>query len=825
MQLKMRKLIIPIFLLLVALPGIAQRTADFPPYPVPEHYRLKAGAGLPYKLDNSQRPNFPSVFDQYGYSCNQASSIGYVFTYEINRLRNLPSDSPENLYTPGFVWNLLNSSNWGIGVSYFDSWEIVKAAGCPTYIEYPFYLQGTGIWMSGYDKYYRSMQNRISVNYSLPVGTPEGLALFKQYLNDHFEGSPIGGVASFQISSDRMDTRQWTDPDTKDIWPVIWTFGNEVGHAMTFVGYNDSVKIDLNHDGRFTNNEDINSDGVVDMKDWEIGALLAVNSWGKGWNKGGKSYVLYSVVAREGNDGGIWNRSVHVVKAMKTYNPELTMRVVMRHNHRNRFRVLAGFSTDTTATRPQQTMSFPLFNYQGDNNPLQDPENAEDPDRFEFGLDITPFISSLEPGVPVKLFLVVEEKDPQGTASGQVDEFSVMHYLTGSQEFPSRQKNVAIVNNGSTYLSVTATLGFNKLKVEKPAVTNIKVGMPFFAQLAASGGQPPYTWELVKDYQEKTASVPFENISGDTLSSFAKKVNFQRVNLPFEFPFYGNKYKSLVADVRGALYFENEYIQYPYVINPDLIFRVRKSIVPFGADIQINEPADLFLWKASDTVVTFEWKASVYYQLKVYPLQVRASLYPDGRIVFRYGKRSAPTKDYPWQIGICNGDQSLYKYASISENQLLFEDYAISFIPSDYPADLALTPDGTLSGLASAEDHLWNIYVKVTDSYNQVKYSSIPISTITTDTIPKESRIFPNPFRRSTGISFKVTEESPVVLDIFDFSGRLVQEILNKTLTPGEFTFYWNARDGSNRDVKPGTYIYRLRIGSHSEAGKMVLVR
>lgn len=826
----MRQLFFLIYFTAVVIAGHSQGIGDYPVYPVPEKYRLKGGTGLPDRVDNSKKKYFPSVFNQYGWSCNQASSIGYVFTYEMNRLRKLPSDSPENLYTPGFVWNMLNSSREDMGVSYFDSWEIVKAAGCPNFIDYPYYFQSTGTWMSGYDKYYRAMQNRISVNYSLPIGTPEGLAIFKQYLFDHFEDSPDGGVASFQIASGGMDPRpSWTDPETGELWYVMWTYGNDVGHAMTFVGYNDSVRIDRNHDGKFTNDLDINNDGVVDMKDWEIGALLAVNSWGKDWpayNVGGKVYVPYSVVAHEGNDGGIWNRSVHVVKAMKTYNPELTMRVVMRHEQRSRFRILAGFSTDTTAVKPQQTLSFPIFNYQGDHTPLEDPENQDDPKRFEFGLDITPFISSLEPGVPVKFFLMVEENDPNGVAAGRVDEFSVIHYLNSKNEMVSPQKNIAIVNNGTTYISLTESLNFNKLKVEKPAVTNVITGQPFYAQLSASGGQPPYRWELVKDYKEKTFTNQFEDITGDTLSDFVNEIPFRRVNLPFEFPFYGTKYKSLIADIKGALYFDNEYIQYPYAISQDLIFQVRKSIVAFGADIQINVPGDAFIYYPTDSVVTFEWKASVYIKPTVYPLNVIARLYADGRIEFGYGKRSVPPQnDYPWQVGISNGDQTLYKYASISENQLMFENYAIDFNPSDYPENLVLTDDGTLSGLANEQDHLWNILVKVSDSYNQVQYAAVPISTIIQDTATIVSQNFPNPFNRSTGISFSVPEESPVTLDIYDFSGRLVMELLNKTLLPGDFTFYWNARDKSNRDVNPGTYIYQLRIGSRKETGKMILVR
>lgn len=806
--------------------GQSQIVADYPVYPVPERYRLKGGNPLPLQIDNSQKKYFPPVFDQNGFSCNQASSIGYVFNYEVNRLRNLSSDSIQNLYTPGFVWNLLNSANWGVGVSYFDSWEIVKTAGCPNYVDYPFYIQGVGIWMSGYDKYYRAMQNRISLNYSLPVGTPEGLAIFKQYLVDHFENSPDGGVASFQIASSRMDTKTWKDPETDEQWPVIWTFGTEVGHAMTFVGYNDSVRIDLNHDGRCTNNIDINKDGLVDMKDWEVGALLAVNSWGKGFMKGGKAYVLYSVVAHEGNDGGIWNRSVHVIKAIKSYTPELTMRVVMRHEQRKRFSIKAGFSTDTSALAPQQTLSFPIFNHQGDNTPLEDTENPDDSRRFEFGLDITQFINSLEPDVPVKFFLVVEETDPDSVATGQVDEFAVIHYLNGADEVISKEKNVPVVNNGLTCVSLTESLTFNKLKVQDPMITNIRTGSPFYAQLSAIGGRQPYRWELVKDYKESTSSRTFTDITGDTLSNFKNEIPFRRVNLPFEFSFYGTKYRSVIADINGALHFDNEYFQYPYAVNEDLAFRVRKSIVPFGADIEVNLYGDVLIYQPSDSVVSFEWKASVYTGLKVYPLSVIARLFADGRIEFHYGNRSVPPdKDYQWQVGISNGDQSLFKYASVSESRQLTENTVIAFSPSDYPANLVLSEDGTLSGLASEKDHQWDILVKVSDSYHQVQYSVIPISTVTKDTVTVKSRISPNPFYRSTGISFTITEEMLVTLDIYDFSGRRIKGILNQTLLPGEFTCYWNARDEYNHDVSAGIYIYELRTGSARETGKVVLLR
>ncbi len=43
---------------------------------------------LPVLVDNSQYIFMRPVFNQEQGSCGQASGVGYVFTYEVNRLRN-----------------------------------------------------------------------------------------------------------------------------------------------------------------------------------------------------------------------------------------------------------------------------------------------------------------------------------------------------------------------------------------------------------------------------------------------------------------------------------------------------------------------------------------------------------------------------------------------------------------------------------------------------------------------------------------------------------------------------------------------------------------
>ena len=70
---------------------------------------LMSGQELPQYVDNSVNKYFPPIIDQSGGSCAQASSIGYVFTYEMNRhLDRDASASPANRFSYQFIWNLVN---------------------------------------------------------------------------------------------------------------------------------------------------------------------------------------------------------------------------------------------------------------------------------------------------------------------------------------------------------------------------------------------------------------------------------------------------------------------------------------------------------------------------------------------------------------------------------------------------------------------------------------------------------------------------------------------------------------------------------------------
>ena len=114
-------------------------------------------------------------------------------------------------------------------------------------------------WMSGYTQYYNGMHNRITNAYQIQVGTPEGLLIIKHWLYQ-----PPGRILSWgmaQFYAQHMSASQTLPAGTPEAGKyVLTTFGGSPNHAMTIVGYNDSIRWDYNNDGQYTNNIDINGD-------------------------------------------------------------------------------------------------------------------------------------------------------------------------------------------------------------------------------------------------------------------------------------------------------------------------------------------------------------------------------------------------------------------------------------------------------------------------------------------------------------------------------------------------------------------------------------
>ncbi len=91
---------------------------------------------------------------------------------------------------------------------------------------------------------------------------------------------------------------------------------------------------------------------------------------------------------------------------------------------------------------------------------------------------------------------------------------------------------------------------------------------------------------------------------------------------------------------------------------------------------------------------------------------------------------------------------------------------------------------------------------------------------------------YPNPFNPVTDLRFRISDFGFVELKIFDLLSQEVKVLVNKPLTPGEYTVQWDGTDDAGRPVASGVYLYRLAVTPLQKGGskevytrKMVLLR
>lgn len=82
----------------------------------------------------------------------------------------------------------------------------------------------------------------------------------------------------------------------------------------------------------------------------------------------------------------------------------------------------------------------------------------------------------------------------------------------------------------------------------------------------------------------------------------------------------------------------------------------------------------------------------------------------------------------------------------------------------------------------------------------------------------------PNPFSRSTSISYALSETGPVRLDVFDAAGRRVSRLVDTVRPAGLHQATWDGRDGYGRAVPAGLYFARVVTASGARTTRIVRI-
>jgi hypothetical protein len=230
-------------------------------------------AAIPASVDNATGRYLRPFFEQAGESCGNANGIAYTFTYEMDWARELQPNVATNQYPYLYTYNFLNDGNSSNGTShmYVDALNIAKENGIPDAATWGGFDAGFEKynWMSGYEKYYQAMQNRVAAIDSFGIADSLGLRKLKQWIFDHGNGSKSGGIGNFAVSVfSSFGASGWQfakiPSGSRSGQAISLIYGTDPlgDHAQTVVGYDDSVHFDFNKDGKFTNNVDQNGESA-----------------------------------------------------------------------------------------------------------------------------------------------------------------------------------------------------------------------------------------------------------------------------------------------------------------------------------------------------------------------------------------------------------------------------------------------------------------------------------------------------------------------------------------------------------------------------------
>jgi len=83
----------------------------------------------------------------------------------------------------------------------------------------------------------------------------------------------------------------------------------------------------------------------------------------------------------------------------------------------------------------------------------------------------------------------------------------------------------------------------------------------------------------------------------------------------------------------------------------------------------------------------------------------------------------------------------------------------------------------------------------------------------------------PNPFNPRVRIGFRLAEQGPAVLQVYDVQGRLVTTLHDGWLGAGERVLFWEGLDRIGRHVASGTYVLQLKTARGTTGRTISLIR
>ncbi len=309
-------------------------------------------------IDNSQLLAAPPILSQgQEASCVAFASTYYAMSHEHCLVRGCDNkNSSATRFSPRWTYNMING---GVdnGSSLTNAFALMAKHGAASLPELP-YVAGqyrpwdlnSVHWRSAVGGQLNSPQTVSGIN------SDTGMQTAKQLLANGHVLSFGTYILSWQYTTVKSEPNT-TSPYAGQKVAYVQS-GSNGGHAMVFVGYDDTLWVD------------INNNGVVDTG--ERGAFKVANSWGTSWGNAGFMWLAYdalrSTTAVPGGPttkvAALQNSHVYLQTAKSSYTPKLLARVTVRHALRSQLGLSFG-SSSVTSTNPTVSWTPVAVSYKG----------------------------------------------------------------------------------------------------------------------------------------------------------------------------------------------------------------------------------------------------------------------------------------------------------------------------------------------------------------------------------------------------------------------------------------------------------------------------
>lgn len=307
-----------------------------------------SAAALPRSVDNSTLKYFPPIRSQGSIgSCAQWAGMYYCFTHMAAMLRDQDAKAGGDTlrFSPKYTYNLVNGGS-DSGSWYTDGWNVAKKHGAATWAAWP-YDSNFRAWPLTAAIWRNALAHKTdTTGWVNAIDTTAGLDQLKTMLVNGYVLALATYVNSWQFKTAGDDSSGTADDPFIGKAVAYWVNGTAGAHAMTIVGYNDDIWVD------------INSNGTVDAG--EKGALRIANSWGTGYREAGFTWLAYDSLKTvsgvpgapsTGRRQSIWSAQVAWVLPKASYTPKALAQFTLNSATRNQLYVSLGIS-DTNKTAP-----------------------------------------------------------------------------------------------------------------------------------------------------------------------------------------------------------------------------------------------------------------------------------------------------------------------------------------------------------------------------------------------------------------------------------------------------------------------------------------